>query len=65
LRPKPPPFRIDEKQVVFYSRDYDKRAKAEREPAIMKAMDLVRDPAKYNKATSYGAAKYVRKEGSY
>lgn len=53
-------IRIDEKQVVFYSRDYDKRAKAEREPAIMKALDLVRDPSKYNKVTSYGAAKYVR-----
>ena len=57
---KPKKVRIDEKQVVFYSRDYDKRAKAEREPAVMKALDLVRDPAKYNKATSYGAAKYVR-----
>lgn len=57
---KPKKVRIDEKQVVFYSRDYDKRAKAEREPAVMKALDLVRDPSKYNKATSYGAAKYVR-----
>ncbi|KUK63097.1 MAG: Transposase IS4 family protein [Desulfotomaculum sp. 46_80] len=57
---KPKKVQIDEKQVVFYSRDYDKRAKTEREPAIMKALDLVRDPAKYNKATSYGAAKYVK-----
>lgn len=57
---KPKKVRIDEKQVVFYSRDYDKRAKAEREPAVVKALELVRDPAKYNKATSYGAAKYVK-----
>lgn len=52
--------RIDEKQIVFYSRDYDKRAKAERAPAIQKALDIVGHPAKYNRATSYGAAKYVQ-----
>lgn len=53
-------IRIDEKQVVFYSRDYDRRAKAERAPAVLKARELVGNPAKYNKATSYGAAKYVK-----
>jgi transposase len=52
--------RIDEKQVVFYSKDYDKRAKAERESAISKAKELVKDPSKYTLATSYGAAKYVK-----
>lgn len=52
--------RIDEKQVVFYSADYDRKAKADREGAIMKARDLVKNPSKYNKATSYGAAKYVK-----
>jgi len=52
--------RIDEKQVVFYSADYDRKAKAEREPVLSKARDLVNSPAKYNKATSYGAAKYVK-----
>jgi hypothetical protein len=53
-------LRIDEKQVVFYSKDYDKRSKAEREPALMKARELVGNPGKYNKATSYGAAKYIK-----
>ena len=53
-------FRIDEKQVVFYSQDYDKRAKAEREATVLKARDLVKNPAKYNRTTSYGAAKYVK-----
>lgn len=53
-------IRIDEKQIIFYSRDYDKRAKSEREPALLKAMELVKDPGKYNRATSYGAAKYVK-----
>jgi transposase len=52
--------RVDEKQVVFYSRDYDKKAKAEREGVLTKARDLVNNPAKYNRATSYGAAKYVK-----
>lgn len=53
-------IRIDEKQVVFYSADYDRKAKAEREPALLKAQELVRNPAKYNRATSYGAAKYLK-----
>jgi hypothetical protein len=51
---------IDEKQVVFYSSDYDRKAKADREPALLKALDLAKNPAKYNKATSYGAAKYLK-----
>jgi thiol-disulfide isomerase/thioredoxin len=52
--------RIDEKQVVFYSADYDRKAKADRQPALLKARDLVNSPSRYNKATSYGAAKYVK-----
>jgi len=53
-------IRIDEKQVVFYSPDYDRRAKADREPALLKARDLVKNPSRYNKTISYGAAKYVK-----
>ena len=53
-------IRIDELQVVFYSVDYDRKAKADREPALLKARDLVNSPSKYNKAISYGAAKYVK-----
>jgi transposase len=51
---------VEEKQVVFYSPDYDKRAKADRAAAVAKALDLVKDPSKYKQATSYGAAKYVK-----
>jgi len=51
---------VDEKQVVFYSRDYDVRAKAERAPAIAKALELIKNPGKFEKATSYGAANYVK-----
>ena len=53
-------LRLDEKQVVFYSPDYDKRAKADRASAVAKAHDMVGDPSKYTRATSYGAAKYVK-----
>jgi hypothetical protein len=51
---------LDEKLVVFYSPDYDRRAKADRAASVAKAHDLVGDPSKYKKATSYGAAKYVK-----
>lgn len=52
---------VDEKQVVFYSEKYAKRAKAEREAALAKAKDLAMHPGNYNRVTSYGAAKYVKK----
>jgi len=51
---------VDEKQVVFYSQKYAVRAKAERAAAIAKAQDLINNPGKYTRATSYGAAGYVR-----
>ena len=51
---------INEKQVVFYRVKYDKRAKAERAAAIAKAQDLIASPGKYTRATSYGAAGYVK-----
>ncbi len=53
-------LRIDEKQVVYYSDRYARKAKAEREAVLLKAHDLVNNPGKYNRATSYGAAKYVK-----
>jgi transposase len=52
--------RIDEKQVVFYSELYAMRSRTEREGVLLKAHELVDNPSKYNKATSYGAAKYVK-----
>jgi len=51
---------VDEKQVIFYSEKYDKKAKAERAVAIAKAQDLIANPGKYSRATSYGAAGYVK-----
>lgn len=51
---------VDEKQVIFYSEKYAKRAKADRKKAIAKAMDIIQHPGKYFRATSYGAAGYVK-----
>lgn len=51
---------VHEKQVIFYSEKYDKRAKAERAVVIAKAQDLISNPGKYSHATSYGAAGYVK-----
>jgi transposase len=51
---------VYEKQVVFWGKKYALKAKAEREEVLKKAFDLAANPRKYNKATSYGAAKYVK-----
>jgi len=50
---------IYEKQVVFWGKKYHDRARAQRGETVKKALDLIASPAKYNKATSYGAAAYV------
>ncbi|MEG1848789.1 MAG: IS1634 family transposase [Lachnospiraceae bacterium] len=52
---------VDEKQVVFWSEKYAKRAKSDRAAALAKAADLAKNPGSYRRATSYGAAKYVKK----
>jgi hypothetical protein len=56
-----PPIKanISEKQVVFYSRDYDKKAKRDREKTIKKAKDIIKNPSGFSKYNTYGAAKYV------
>jgi len=51
---------VYEKQVIFWSKKYEDKARAERGEIVKKAMELVSDPAKYNRATTYGAAKYVK-----
>lgn len=50
---------IAEKQIVFYSRKYDMREKELRAVTIQKAKAIIDNPSKYNRNTSYGAAKYV------
>lgn len=51
---------VYEKQVVFWGRKYALKAQAERAEVLKKAHDLAGNPQKYSKATSYGAAKYVK-----
>lgn len=51
---------VHEKQVVFYSTKYALKAKNDRAAALEKAKDLICNPGKFNKSTSYGAAKYVK-----
>ena len=50
---------VDEHQVVFWSADYAKRAKAERQPAIDKAKDLIGNVQKYNLSLTVKKWKYV------
>ena len=50
---------IYQKQMVYYSKKYADRQKHERELAIKKAEDLIKNPGKYTQATSYGCTKYI------
>jgi transposase len=50
----------EQKQVVFYSPKYAERASKKREAVLEKAKELISDPTKYSRATSYGAIGYVQ-----
>lgn len=52
-------YEIYQKQLVYYSRKYAERQKKLREQAIAKAKDLIANPGKYTKETSYGCTKYI------
>ena len=52
---------VYEKQVVFWGKKYADKAKAEREKTLQKTAALMKDPGKYKKVTSHGAAKYVQR----
>ena len=51
---------IDEKQVVFWSKKYADKTRAERAETIKKALDIVADPKKHNKSTARGADAYIQ-----
>jgi transposase len=51
---------VYEKQVVFWSKKYYLKARAERAEMIAKAEALIARPGEFNKDTSYGAAAYVK-----
>ena len=51
---------VEVKYVAFWSEKYERRARRERGKAIEKARALVANPGAYTKATSHGAAQYVK-----
>ena len=51
---------IDEKQVVFWSKNYADKARAERAEIIKKALDIIANPKKHNKNSVQGAAAYIQ-----
>jgi transposase len=51
---------IDEKQVVFWSEKYAKKAQAEREEILKKAHDIIANPKNHNKKTVHGASVYIK-----
>ena len=51
---------VDQKQMIYFSQKYADKQKHDRDIMIEKAKDLINNPHKYNKATSYGAANYVK-----
>jgi transposase len=51
---------VDEKHIIFYSPKYARRAKADRQSVLDKAQKFISSPSAYAKATSYGAAKYIK-----
>jgi len=51
---------VDQRQIVFYSEKYAKRAREKREAVIKKAHLIVNNPGAYTSATSFGALKYVK-----
>ncbi len=50
---------VDEKIVVIFSEKYQRRARYDREKTLKRAFDLIANPTKYSRQTSYGAAKYI------
>ncbi len=51
---------IDQKQIVFFSKKHADRSKHKRATLLEKAADLISDTSKYDRATHYGAADYIK-----
>lgn len=51
---------IYQKQMVYFSKKYAEKQKKERELVLAKAKDLIANPGKYTRATSIGAAGYIK-----
>ncbi len=48
-----------QKQMIYYSKKYALKQAKERAIAVEKSKDLINNPGKYTKATSYGSCKYI------
>jgi transposase len=59
-KPKKIKLEVDTKTVAFWSAKYAARSALERERVIAKSRELIKDPSAWTRATSYGAAKYVK-----
>ena len=53
-------MQIYQKQLAYYSKKYAQKQRKDRERILEKAKDLIKNPGKYTKATSYGATGYVK-----
>jgi len=51
---------IYQKQMAYYSQKYADKQKKEREMVLAKAKDLIANPGRYTRATSLGAAGYIK-----
>jgi transposase len=51
---------VQEKQVIFWGKNYADKQKAERETMLLKAHRFIKDPTKYKKHTGHGSAKYIQ-----
>ena len=51
---------IDEKQVIYWSKKYAEKAKAEREECIKRAQEIISKPKNYNKDTARGGTAYIK-----
>ncbi len=51
---------IYQKQMAYYSEKYAKKQKKERALVLAKAKDLIANPGRYTRATSVGAAGYIK-----
>ena len=51
---------FNERQIVFHNEKYARCLRSDRQDVLQKAKDLIASPGKYNKATVFAAAKYVK-----
>lgn len=52
--------KVYEKQIVFWSKKHMLKQRAERDEILKRSTDLVSNPDKYTRVTTYGAAAYVK-----